>query len=543
MRLTRTRVTFLAFALSCATPLLAQTTQPSAPLLQGLGSHHFQITSQSGQAQRFFDQGLILAYAFNHKEAGRAFAEAARLDPECAMAYWGQALVLGPHVNAAMKAEDAPKAWEALSKAKQLAPRASAKERAFIEALSTRYAEKAPEDRSALDQAYVNAMRELSKKYPDDLDAATLHAEAIMDTMPWNYWLPEGRHQPLTPELLATLERVLAKDPNHPGANHLYIHAVEAGPTPEKGLPSADRLRDIAPSAGHLVHMPAHIYLRLGMYDAASRANEEAIEADQDYLSACRRQGFYPAMYYPHNIHFLWYSSGMEGRSAESIRRAREAATYIKSRCCADVDISQRPLPLLALSRFGRWDEILKEPPAEKDHTFDQVIWTYARGVAFTYTGQIDQAIESKRQLDILAASDEAKKLENPYLPASQIFLIAREELGAEIARRQGRTEEWVSGLHSAVAAQDKLPYMEPPYWYYPTRHNLGAALVELKRFAEAEGVYREDLKRNPHNGRALFGLVQALRGQGKTDAADEVQREFDLAWIRADVKLTNSRY
>ena len=517
--------------------------QRTAPLLEGLGSHHFAITTASKEAQRYFNQGLILAYAFNHKEAERAFREAARLDPNCAMAWWGAALVVGPHVNAAMKPEDAPKAWEALTKAKQLAPSASPKERDYIAALSTRYAEKPPEDRASLDLAYANAMRDLAKKYPDDVDAGTLFAEAIMDTMPWNYWLPEGKHQPLTPELLATLEAVLAEDPNHPGANHLYIHAVEAGPTPQKGLPSADRLRDVAPGAGHLVHMPAHIYLRLGMYQAASRANEEAIEADQEYLTACGKQGFYPAMYYPHNIHFLWYSSGMEGRSAESLRRAREAAKYVSSRCCKDVDISQRPLPLLALSRFGRWDEVLKEPAADKDHTFDMVIWTYARGLAYANTGKLEQAIEAKAQLDRLATSEEAKKLNNPYLPATHIFGIAQQDLAAEIAHRQGRTDEWVSALHTAVEMQDKLPYMEPPYWYYPTRHALGAALVELKRYPEAEAVYRADLKLNPHNGWSLFGLAQALRGQNKTEAADEVQRQFDLAWIRADVKLTSSRF
>jgi tetratricopeptide (TPR) repeat protein len=529
----------------CTGPVFAQATQPArtAPLLEGLGEHTFPVSTTNALAQRYVNQGLILAYAFNHKEAERSFREAARLDPRCAMAWWGVGLVLGPHVNSAMKAEDAPKAWEAICKAQELASNATPRERDYIAALSTRYAEKPPEDRAPLDQAYVVAMRELAKKYADDVDAATLFAEAIMDTMPWNYWLPDGKHQALTPELLATLEAVLKKSPRHPGANHLYIHAVEAGPNPEKGLASADRLRDVAPGAGHLVHMPAHVYLRLGYYQMASRANEEAIEADEGYLEACSKQGFYPAIYYPHNIHFLWYSSGMEGRSAESLARAREAAAYVSSRCCADFDLSQRPLPLLALSRFGRWDELLGEPAAAADHTFDQIIYHYARGIALTYTGKIAQAIEEKAQLDRTAASEEAKKLETPQLPATKIFSIASGELGAEIARRQGRTDEWISGLRGAVEAQDKLPYMEPPYWYYPLRHNLGAALVELNRPEEAEAVYREDLKRNPQNGWSLFGLAQALRAQGKADAADEVQRQFQHAWPRADVKLTSSRF
>ncbi|MGB7156458.1 MAG: hypothetical protein WBD40_00245 [Tepidisphaeraceae bacterium] len=542
----------LMCTLCCARLASAQATQPTelpsadqrtAPLLEGLGDHHFPVTTTSKEAQRYIDQGLILAYAFNHKEAERAFREAGRLDPTCAMAWWGTALVLGPHVNAAMKPEDAPRAWEALTKARELAPNAIEKERDFISALSARYAEKPPEDRAPLDQAYVNAMRELSRKYPDDVDAATLLAEAIMDGTPWNYWEADGQPRPMTPELLTVLESVLAKSPQHPGANHLYIHAVEAGPHPEKGLAAADRLRDIAPGAGHLTHMPAHIYLRLGMYQMASRANEEAIEADQEYLAACQRQGMYPMIYYPHNIHFLWYSSGMEGRSAESLRRAREAAVFVSSKCCKDIDISQRPLPLLALSRFGRWEEMLKEPAADKDHTFDQIIWHYARGIAFANTGKLEQAIESKAQLDALVASDEAKKLDNPMLPASQVFAIAQQELAAEIARREGRADEWISGLRATVEAQDKLPYMEPPFWYYPTRHALGAALVELKRYPEAEAVYRDDLKRSPHNGWSLFGLAQALRGQDKVAAANEVQRQFDLTWIRADAKLSNSRF
>jgi tetratricopeptide (TPR) repeat protein len=519
---------------------------PLAPQLDGTGPHRFPVTTNSDRAQRFIDQGLNLAYAFNHSEAARAFREAARLDPTCAMASWGQALVLGPHVNAPMEAKNYPTAWAAIQRAKELAAagHASDREAAYIAALETRYAPEPVEDRATLDLAYMHAMRDVVARYPGDADAATLYAEAMMDTTPWNYWLPEGKPRPHVAELLPTLESVMRRDPTNIGAHHLYIHAVEAGPNPEKGLRSAVLLDGgLAPSLGHLVHMPAHIYLRLGMPYEASECNVRAIAADQSYFSQCAAQGFYQAAYYPHNIHFLWYSRSMEGRSADSLAAAREASKYVKGHCAVEAT-SQRPLPLLALARFGRWNEILAEPrPGDGTNPYDAVMFHYARGLAYGATGDVDALAREKADLDRVATSEEAKSLDTPSLPATSVLKIARHELAAELARRQGRTEEWIAELTKAVATQDELPYMEPPYWYYPVRHALGAALLEADRGVEAEAVYREDLRRNPNNGYALFGLSQALAAQDKQVESRRVKERFEQAWSRADVKLTTSRF
>jgi tetratricopeptide (TPR) repeat protein len=516
-----------------------------APLFDNLGDHHHTITTSSPLAQRYFDQGLILAYAFNHTEAGRSFEAASRLDPNCAMAYWGMALVLGPHVNSPMNDANVPKAYESVQRALQLAKSGNVTdaERAYIAALAKRYAAEPTNDRSSLDLAYADAMRGVVKQFPDDVDAMTLCAEALMDTMPWDYWLEQHQPKPATKDVLAMLENAIARDPNHPGANHLYVHAVEAGPTPEKGLPSADRLRSISPGAGHLVHMPAHIYLRMGRYQEASRANEIAIEVDQNYLAACKAQGFYPLAYYPHNVHFLWYSTAMEGRSADCLAAARKAAAYTKAKHCGTVEANlQRPLPLLALARFGRWDELLAEPQPTMEHTFDLAVWNYARGVALARKGRVDEARSVQAEFAQLAASDEAKKLDTPNHPATAVIKIAGHELTAEIARADGRKNEWISELEKAVELQDALPYMEPPYWYYPVRHALGAALLEMEKPAEAEKVYRDDLKRNLQNGWSLKGLAKSLSAQGKQDQATEVEREFNYAWQRADVKIDGSR-
>jgi tetratricopeptide (TPR) repeat protein len=515
-----------------------------APLFDNLGSHHHPVTTSSKQAQRYFDQGLVLCFAFNHPEAIRSFQEAARLDPQCAMAHWGIAFAYGANINLPMSEEAVPKAYGALKKALALAPKASAKERAYIQALAKRYAEKPPKDRAPLDRAFADAMREVVKQYPDDLDAATLFAEALMDTMPWNYWTEDGKPRPGTEELLATLESVLKRDPNHAGACHLYIHAVEASPHPERGLAAAHRLRDLVPGAGHLVHMPSHIYLRVGDYHEASRCNERAVAVDEAYIARYQVRGHYPAMYYTHNLQFLSYSTGMEGRSEDSLRAARKTAAAPVDKEMEHLPEMQwaRATPLFALARFGRWEDVLREPPPGDEVVFVKAMWHYARGLTFVRLRKFTEAEMEAAALQKLAKDKKTEALETPQFPGASLVRIARTSLGAELAGRWAKRDAFLLGLYAAVDMQDKLPYMEPPYWYFPLRQRLGAALVEAGQFAKAEKVYREDLRRHPENGWSLFGLLQCLRAQGKGEAA-EVDRRFRDAWKHADVTLTASSF
>jgi predicted Zn-dependent protease len=519
----------------------AKAERDGAPLFNDLGSYHRKVTTESDQAQRYFDQGLTLIYAFNHAEAIRSFREAARLDPACAMAWWGVALGYGPNINKPMDPADAPKAWEALANARKLAPGASEAERVYIDALSKRYAEQTPEDRAPLDKAYADAMRELAKRYPDDNDAATLFAEALMDLSPWDYWTKEAQPKPETKEMLASLETVIRRNPDHLGANHYYIHAVEAV-EPRKALASADRLLQYAPGAGHLVHMPAHIYLRMGLYREATVANELASKADQSYIAQCNAQGFYPAMYYPHNVHFLWYTNAMEGRSAASVAAAREIARHGAHMKLGEA-VRMAPLLSAVLVRFGKWEEVLAQPAPPADQKYETAMYRYTRGLALAATGKPDDATTELNALRSFVESEDAKALDNPHLPASPLLRIAAHDLAGHLALKKGQPDEAVSELMAAVKLEDDLPYMEPPFSYIPMRHGLGAALLQAKRPPEAEQVYRDDLQRNPNNGWSLFGLAQALEAQGKTEAARETRRQFDQAWIRADVKLTSSRF
>ena len=516
-----------------------------APLFDNLGKHHHPITTNSKMAQRYFDQGLILTYAFNHHEAIRSFREAARHDPTCAMAWWGVALAYGPNINAAMTDDVVPKAYEALQKALALAPKASAKEQAYIAALAKRYTDKPVKDRSMLDKAYAEAMGELAQRYPDDLDAATLYAEALMTVTPWDYWTPEGQPKSGTDAVLAALERVLKRDPDHPGANHYYIHAVEASPFPERGLPAAHRLGDVCPGAGHLVHMPSHIFLRVGQYHEASLCNERAIAADESYIAECKVQGFYPAVYYSHNVHFLWYTTSMEGRSADSIRAGRKSAAVLTEKDVHAVPSLQwlKAVPIFALARFGHWDELLREPRPADGALYERAMWHYGRGLAFVRKRQLDDAARELEQLKQIDANPDAKALDMPNFPGAQLIRIAHALLAAEVEGLRGNRAAQVRGLEEAVRLQDALPYMEPPNWYYPVRQSLGAALLEAGQPAKAEAVYREDLRRHPRNGWSLFGLLQCLRAQGKTEEAAEVQKQFQDAWKYADVTLTASRF
>jgi tetratricopeptide (TPR) repeat protein len=519
----------------------AKKTREGAPLFDNLGSYSHAVTTKSKEAQRYFDQGLTLAYAFNHPEAERSFREAARRDPECAMAWWGVALVLGPNINKPMADGDVSKAWEAIQKALALAPKAGEKERAYLEALSKRYAAKPQKDRSALDRAYAEAMREVARQYPDDLDAATLFAEAMMDTMPWQYWMKDEQPKPETKEILAALEGVLKRKADHPGATHLYIHAVEAV-TPAKALVAADTLRTLVPGAGHLVHMPAHIYLRLGLYREATLVNELAARADESYIAQCNAQGFYPATYYPHNMHFLWYTNAMEGRSAASVAAARTIAAHGDHMSLSEAE-RLRPLLSMVLVRFGRWDEVLKQPQPSAERKYETAMWHYVQGLARAAKKEVPEAEKHLAALKAIAMDEGTKALDIDILPGATLINISVHDLAGHVARAKGQHEEAVGELKKAVELEDGLPYMEPPFCYMPMRHGLGVALLEAGNVEEAEKVYREDLKRNPNNGWALMGLAKSLRGQGKEELADEVMRRFELAWVRADVRIEGSRF
>jgi hypothetical protein len=524
-------------------------TKSIAPFFNGLGSYHHPITTKSKQAQRYFDQGLTLCYAFNHTEAIRSFRGALKFDPACAMAYWGIAYASGPHVNRPMDQADNVRAWDAVQKALALKGSVSANEQAYIDAVAKRYQAEFVEDRSALDKAYAAAMRDVTKQFPDDLDAHTIFSEALMDTMPWDYWLKDRSPKPETEEAFAALRYVIHRNPDHPGANHFFIHAVEAGPHPEQGIPSADRLGGFAPQAGHLVHMPSHIYMRVGQYYEAEQANRSAVKADRSYIRHCAAQGFYPGAYYPHNEHFLWYATYFQGRSADALANAKKTAEIALENYCGPKKALEGPrlrhLPWLTLARFGRWDEVLKipQPAATNDFLIDRAMWHFARGLAFAAQKQADKAAAEQVELSKLAGSEDAKKLNSPQFPATSMLAIADYWLAGKVAEAKGDSAGAIEQLQKAVKAEDEMPYMEPAYWPIPVRPALGAALLNANKPAEAEAVFREDVKRWPRNGWGLFGLEQSLRAQGKSDSADIVHREFDQAWKRADVALQLAWY
>ncbi len=514
-----------------------------APRLQNLGVHAFPVTTQSERAQLFVNQGVNLAYGFNHAEAGRAFREAARLDPECAMAYWGQALVLGPNINATMDPNEEPKAYELAQKAVSLKAKTSPREQALIDAVAQRYSGK-PGDRAARDKAYAAAMGEAARRFPDDLDVAAFYVESVMDLRPWGYWMRDGRPYEGTTEIVALTEQIIGRDPSHPGALHFYIHLME--PTREAGraASAADRLLTLMPAAGHMVHMPSHIYQRIGRYADAVHSNELAVLADEDYITQCRVQGLYPMGYYPHNIHFLWFGASMDGRGQLAIESARKVAAKVPDEAMKGLPLLAgfRVVPYYALTRFGRWDEMLKEPAPPADNLFLTGMWHYARGLAFLAKGQLADADEALAKVQRISRD---KALEyNLFSPntAAAIFAIAPEGLAGEIAAAKKDYDTAIAHLERAVRLEDGLVYTEPSEWHYPPRHALGAVLLDAGRAGEAETVYWEDLKRNPENGWALYGLMQALRAQGKSGDAAVVEQRFSRAWTRADVTLTASR-
>ncbi len=523
-----------------------QADKPGAPVFVGLGRHRHRISTRNPATQKFFDQGVNLLFGFNHAEAIRSFREAARLDRACAMCWWGVAFALGPNINLPMPADAAAPAWQALAKARALEAHASPRERAWIEALSVRYAEHPAADRGALDEAFAQAMGRLWRDDPADLDAGVFYAEAMMDTQPWDYWQADG----VTPkghatDIVLTLEKVIAVAPDHPGALHLYIHAVEATTTPQRAEVAADRLLTLMPGAGHIVHMPSHIYYRVGRYADAVRVNEQAALVDEAYLSACKAQGYYPAGYYAHNIHFLWTSSEMEGRYGAALGAARRLVKAVDAQTLART-MPQAELyaftPVATLLRFGKWREILAEPAPPESLTLDMAIWLEARGFAHANTGDQAAALADRAKLQAITGGD-FSRFDGSGTPARQMAKLALALLDGEIARTSGRTEDALFYFRLAADQERALPYTEPPYWHQPVSHLLGAALIDAGRPGEAEAVYRDSLKTYRRDGWALAGLELALNRQGKTAEAKAIRLDVDSAWRFADVSLATSRF
>ena len=518
----------------------------SAPrLFDGLGGQRHPITTSSELAQKYFDQGLALSFGFNHDAAIDSFREAARLDPDCAMCFWGIAFAWGPNINAPMGPEGARAAWEALQQAQHRAPQASAAESEYIDALGKRYSGAPDADRGALDRAFADAMRGLHERHPDDLDAATLYAESLMDLTPWNYYTEEGKPREHTIEVIRVLESVLERDPKHIGANHYLIHAFEEY-EPARAEAAADRLAGLAPDAGHLVHMPTHIYWRVGRYDDAIAYNEQAAAADVAYFAWCRSSKTY-ATYYNHNLHFLWAAAAAQGRSDLALTTARRLAANVPVEEVAALPFLEDwwPTPLFTLARFGRWDALLAEPRPPDSLRYATAVWHYARGLAYTRLSRPDEAQAEYAELEMAANDAELAKL--AFDPAGgtaqQRLRVGLHHLRGELAAARGDLEAAAAALEEAVWVQDSMNYIEPPAWYFPVRQALGAVLLQDGRAAEAEAVYRKDLEQYPKNGWSLFGLAQALRAQDKGQEADWAETGFANAWAKADVKLAASRF
>jgi len=536
------RLTILcALAIALGVPGFAQEQEhavaaknKSATLMTGLGDWRHPVSTKNAQAQAFFDQGLRLIYAFNHAEAERSFQRAAELDPKLAMAYWGIAEAVGPNYNDPASEDRFVQAHQAIEKAGSLEEEASESDQAYIAALTKRFPADPKSDLRAALEEYRDAMRDVVKKYPDDLDAATLFAEAGMNLHPWGLWHADGLPEEGTEEIVATLESVIRREPNHLGAIHYYIHAVEASNSPERALAGANRLAQLAPAAGHIVHMPAHIYIRTGDYEAAVKTNQKAAQADQAYLAASKAQGIYPMMYYSHNLHFIAMCAAMNGNYVESRRGAQMLAANVGPH------VKEMPalggfmtVPLAVEVRFHKWNEILKSPQPDESMATATMFWHFARGVALAATGKVEEA---EAEHKIIAEAEEKTPPDAIFqMPINNktkdILKIAEYVLGARIAQAKKDNEDAISQLREAVAVQDTLKYDEPQDWFYPVRESLGAALLISGDQAGAEQVFRDDLERNPRNPRSLFGLEQALKGQGRGYDATFVRKQFDASW------------
>ncbi|GAB5552939.1 MAG: hypothetical protein Sapg2KO_25300 [Saprospiraceae bacterium] len=537
--------------------ILEDTIQQRAPLFDKMGAFSYPISTKSKLAQKYFDQGLKLTYGFNHAEAHRSFKEAIKIDSDCAMAYWGIALALGPNINSPSPGKvQEREAWEAIVQARRLSKMVSPKEEDFIDALSVRYmADTSNLNRDSLNFLYRDAMQGLIEKYPTDTEALTLFGASVMNTTPWDYYTKDLQPRPSITKAVGSFERVFELNSEHPGAHHYYIHIVEASDNPDRGVPSADALGDIIPASGHLVHMPSHIYARVGRYEDAANSNIRAIEADEDYISQCQAQGVYPLGYYPHNIHFLWMAASFQGKSAQAIDAAEKVANKVPVGMANNMNYLQEFLavPLQAYVRFGRWNDILTTPVPAEDFLQYRLFLHYARSIAFTRKGLYDKAQGEINVLKELAPEKEEVSDEptEPMSPSDSmaarvpdnVFKIASNIAMAERAAALNNYAEAITLLETAVEAEDDLPYSEPPIWHQPVRHVLGAVLMEAGKYEAAIPVYEQDLKNNRDNGWALLGLYQCLEKIGETQEASKVKAAFDRAWKDADVELTTSRF
>ncbi|KQC31576.1 hypothetical protein AAY42_02695 [Flagellimonas eckloniae] len=523
---------------------VVDSTQQISPLFENLGDLSFTITTKNERAQTFFNQGLKLTYAFNHAEAHRSFMEASRLDPTSPMTYWGQAYALGPNINDPLPPDDRKiKTNEAMAKARNLSANATPKEQALINALTSRYSEDLTKDIEELNIAYMNAMVEVLKEFPEDAEVQILYAASVMNTVPWNYWDEEGNPSPNIAEAKAALEKAMEINPNNPGAHHYYIHMVEL-PKPDLAVASADKLGGLMPAAGHIVHMPSHIYIRVGRYLDAVKANQKAILADEDYISQCYSQGLYPLGYYPHNIHFLWSAASLLGDSDIAIDAAKKTAEKVPVGEFINMPFLQdfAATPMLAYTRFGKWNEILTIPAPKKDIKHLNLIRHYARGIAFIRKGNSKEAQE---ELDAIEALKNDPELADLVATANNASVysanIAYEVVAGELAALNGDTSKAIKHLENAVEFEDGLTYTEPAAWHIPTRQNLGAILMNAKKYEEAEKIYKEDLDVLRQNGWSLMGLHNSLKAQGKLEEAQAIKQEFEKAWEHSDIEIETS--
>jgi len=528
----------LAFVCGCLAAMAQEhashPVEKPATLMTGLGDLHHPTSTKNTEAQQFFDQGLRLIYAFNHDEAARSFQRATQLDPKFAMAYWGVAEAVGPNYNDPASDERFAAAHAAIQKAGELSNQATPNEQAYIQAMAKRFPPDPKADRRKAAEYYFAAMREVVKQYPDDLDAATLFAESGMNLHPWGLWHTDGTPEQNTEEIVATLESVIRRDPNHMGAIHYYIHAVEASRSPERALAGANRLAALAPAAGHLVHMPAHVYIRTGDYESAVKTNEKAAAADRAYIQSSGVQGIYPMMYYSHNLHFIAMCAAMNGNYEEAKKTAQQLAEHVAP------GVKEMPplegfmtIPMAVEVRFRRWDDILatKQPPAEMPVM--TLFWHFGRGMAFAAKGKVPEAeAEYKIVSDAQANTPEDAIFAMPVNNKTKdVLTIARDVLGAKIAIAKKDPNAAISLLKEAIATQDKLKYNEPPDWFYPVRETLGAVLLMNGDAEGAEKVFREDLDHNPRNPRSLYGLHEALLKQNRQYDATFVEKQFTSSW------------